>query len=86
MPESEQPNPAWEWFCHKYEIDSLDMGPEIWRGRAWSQVQRSGGCLLRWGFPFWDKEKLETWGVITSASSGKEGHGKEEANSKGKKC
>ena len=65
MPESEQPSRGWKWFCDKYDIDSLGIGPTIW-SQWWNICERSHGYELRWGFPFWDREKLELWGLIPS--------------------
>ncbi|KAF7510609.1 hypothetical protein GJ744_006221 [Endocarpon pusillum] len=66
IPESEQPSRGWEWFCDKYDIASLGIGPDI--SDAWDDIRECAGRHeLRWGFPFWDREKLESWGLIPSA-------------------
>lgn len=66
MPNSEQPSGGWKWFCDQYEIDFLGIGPDKWWGSTWD-VERDhrAGHELRWGFPFWDKERLVAWEVIT---------------------
>lgn len=71
MPVFEQPSRGWKWFCHKYEIDSLGIGSVELYGDAWSSIYGHGSCVRRelaWGYPFWDKEKLEAWGLIMSSS------------------
>lgn len=64
MPASEQPSGGWKWFCEKYSIDSLGIGPYVGNTQAWDKMyDHSSADELRWGFPFWDNERLEMWGV-----------------------
>lgn len=68
MPESEQPSHGWKWFCHEHKVPTLGLGP--W---AWQKVRRyicvdEKGRELMWGCPFWDKERLDRWGVIMYSS------------------
>jgi hypothetical protein len=60
MPESEQPSHGWKWFCERYDIDTLGIGPHVGRGWTWSDIRdHSTDRVLRWGFPFWDEDKVE---------------------------
>ena len=65
MPASEQPSGGWKWFCEKYSIDSLGIGPYMCNRQAWDNMyNHSSADELRWGFPFWDNERLEMWGIV----------------------
>ena len=64
MAEPEQPSRGWEWFCDTHKIRSLGLGVEVWPGEARKSIKQRNKPDLRWGFPFWDKEKLEAWGMI----------------------
>lgn len=75
MPEPQQPSDGWKWFCQRYYIQSLEIGPDVYRGEAWFQVCQPGRANeLALGFPFWDKEKLEILRVVDE----KEGEEEEE--------
>ncbi len=72
MPKAEQPSRGWEWFCDEYCIPSLGIG------LYWEKSCRYGLShpnnmpqyfakrASRWGFPFWDEERLIEWGVIVT--------------------
>jgi hypothetical protein len=63
VPELEQPSRGWKWFCHKYDIHSFGMGPDHSFMLEWEIIcKHSDGRELGWGFPFWDKDKLEMLG------------------------
>jgi hypothetical protein len=65
MPESGQPSRGWKWSCNKAGVDSFGVGPELQRGEMWRRIDLNcDGTKLSWGFPFWDKEKLEIWKII----------------------
>ena len=64
MAESEQPSRGWEWFRDRYKIRSFGIGVEVWPEQAWRSIRKHSKRELNQGFPFWDQEKLETWGVI----------------------
>ena len=67
FPKSEQPSRGWEWFCREYEIPSLGVPGEMWFNGAWAYIiDSSYGRELGWGFPFWDGEKLDLWGIVFS--------------------
>lgn len=69
MPEAEQPSHGWKWFCHKYNIDSFGIGKDLHLKYDGIRVRKqSRGHELGWGYPFWDKKKLEKWGVIKPSS------------------
>ncbi len=65
MPEPQRPSDGWEWFCQKHGIQSLEIGPRVYHGQAWFRLCLPGrGNDLAWGFPFWDKEKVEMLGKV----------------------
>ena len=75
----EQPTRGWKWFCHKYHIDQLGIG-SYWKEAhdAFSEEQPLPTTIasgaereLKWGFPFWEAEKLKEWGVIMSYGGAK---------------
>lgn len=69
MQESERPSRGWKWFCHRYDIDSLGIGPGVRSLEIGQRIMRqSSGQELGWGFPFWDGETLEAWKVIMPSS------------------
>jgi hypothetical protein len=86
LPAHEQPSRGWKWFCHKYQIPALGIGwpgyaaedehtsglePSQGQWRGPSMHMYGAGDELKWGYPFWDKERLEEWGIIMSAPSKK---------------
>lgn len=68
LPEAEQPSGGWEWFCHKHHLGSLGIGGYFGNmGRIMTGIaEDSNGYELSWGYPFWDKEKLDKWGMTMS--------------------
>ncbi|ERF77059.1 hypothetical protein EPUS_09082 [Endocarpon pusillum Z07020] len=68
MPESEQPSHGWKWFCHEYKVPALGVGPWAWQTVGKYIAVDEKGRELMWGCPFWDKERLDRRGVVTSSS------------------
>ncbi len=80
MPEPQRPSDGWQWFCQKHGIQSLEIGPGVYRGEAWFRVCQPGSDNdLALGFPFWDKEKLKMLGVIDEKEGEEEEEGVREA-------
>jgi hypothetical protein len=74
LPESDQPSRGWKWFCHKYEVGCLNSQTgAIEPSAPMLQGKQLDGATyeLSWGYPYWDKEKLERWGVIMPAEGRK---------------
>ena len=38
LPEHQRPSDSWQWFCEKHGIQSLEIGPGVYRGKAWFRV------------------------------------------------
>ena len=73
-PESEQPSRGWKWFAHKYEVDCFDLTTRVGDNftlASWGRRLDGARYELSWGYPYWDKEKLERWGVIMAAEGKK---------------
>jgi hypothetical protein len=64
MPEDQQPSWGWKWFCHKYGILSLGIGPEAWNPEEPDIDPVGAEDQLEWGYPFWSMERLVEWGKI----------------------
>jgi hypothetical protein len=69
MPEDEQPSWGWKWFCRKYGIASLGIGPEAWGPQESNLLASGAEDELRWGYPFWDVGRLNRWGVMMTSAS-----------------
>lgn len=70
MPESEQPSHGWRWFCGKYNVETLGVGPPENVLDSWLDLRDF--CterVLRWGFPLWDEEKVKQWETLNEGEA-----------------